>query len=939
LFGVNNILRGLRIAEFAHAVRAKRRYIFVALLAAWGISLSIMAFAAVRGTERDRFQNEFALKASDRVAALDAGIESHLAVLHSLQSFFSASEQVTREEFGVFVHNEFTTHPGIQALEWIPLVTAEERTNFEASVRAEGFSDFQIVERQILGDMTPARNRVEHFPVSFVEPYIGNEVALGFDLASSPARLASLREARDSGRAVATQRVVLVQEIEDQFGFLVFVPIYEKNAPVSTIEQRRNSLIGFVLGAFRVRDLVGGAWASAGLMPLTGDSELFLFDRSAPEGSQTLSISPGEPEVRATPAESFAFTSFAGVGGRTWEATVTTSQPSLLIIWQPWSALLAGLSLTGLVVAYVLSAVQRESRTQLLVDQRTHELSEMNQQLEEEIIDRSRAQQEERRVLSIIEHSPDFIGMADMEGRIKFINEAGLALVGLSKIEDAQTRSMFDFIFQDDLPIFRSQILPVVAESTFWEGEIRFRNFSDDSYTPMRASIFSTLDPATGATTGFATVSQDVTQRKAVEDALREREARLRGVVESAVNGIITIDESGDVESFNPGAEVIFGYPAAEVLGQNVKMLMPEPYLTEHDGYLNAYKTTGEKKIIGQDREVFGLRKDGIVFPLDLSISEVDLLNRKLYTWIIRDATERKALEREIEEYTKSLEKAYEELQTLDKMKDEFMSTVSHELRTPLTSIKGAAEFLLNYQDEDPSVQAEFLTIIDNESDRLTRLINDVLDLARMESGSMQWRMSDVDLNSVIETAIDSTHALTVLKGLTVEIIPSEDVPTVNADPDRLVQVLTNLLSNSIKFTPSGGLIQVQARLLPVPDPETRTEMVEIRVSDNGVGIPADEFGKIFNRFQQVRTSLSDRPQGTGLGLPISKEIVEYLGGAIWVESELGKGSTFFFTVPVEQSPIQPDDESAGPDTSTIPDEIDKTIGVEQHPAVADSTT
>ena len=203
----------------------------------------------------------------------------------------------------------------------------------------------------------------------------------------------------------------------------------------------------------------------------------------------------------------------------------------------------------------------------------------------------------------------------------------------------------------------------------------------------------------------------------------------------------------------------------------------------------------------------------------------------------------------------------------------------------------------------------------------------------------MQWRMSDVDLSSVIETAVDSTHALTVLKGLTVEIIPSEGVPTVNADPDRLVQVLTNLLSNSIKFTPSGGLIQVQARLLPVPDPETRTDMVEISVSDNGVGIPADEFGKIFNRFQQVRTSLSDRPQGTGLGLPISMEIVEYLGGTIWVESELGKGSTFFFTVPIEQSPIQPDVEPAGPDANTCSDGIDQPTGVEQYPAAADSTT
>ena len=234
-----------------------------------------------------------------------------------------------------------------------------------------------------------------------------------------------------------------------------------------------------------------------------------------------------------------------------------------------------------------------------------------------------------------------------------------------------------------------------------------------------------------------------------------------------------------------------------------------------------------------------------------------------------------------------------------DRLKEEFISTVSHELRTPLTSIKGAAEILLNYPDEDSAVRAEFLGIINNESDRLTRLINNVLDLAKIESGQMQWHMSRVDLPSVIETAVESTYALTVQKDLTVEISPCEDLPAAVADPDRLVQVITNLLSNAVKFTPSGGFIRVQTQLAHHPNPKTGGEMVEISVSDNGIGIPASEFARIFDRFQQVSTTLSDKPQGTGLGLPISKERVEHLGGEIWVESELGEGSTFRFTVPV----------------------------------------
>ncbi len=831
---------------------------------------------------------------------------SNVDVLRSLQSFYSASNSVNRENFGVFARNEFLDHPGIQALEWIPRVTMEERPGFESAVRAEGFAGFTIIERGADGAMFPARERAEYFPVTYLEPYAGNETAFGFDLGSNPSRLAALREAGDSGRPVATQRIVLVQEIEDQFGFLVFIPVYENGLPTSNVEQRRDSLAGFVLGVFRVGDLVSGAWESAGLPPLTEGAEFFLFDRSAPEGSQALLISTGEPGAGAMPSGGLAFTDYMEIGGRTWEAVITTSSPSPLLLWQPWAALLAGLSLSGLMVAYVLSALQRESKTRLLVERRTRELSETNQQLEREIIDRSRAQVEERRVLSIIEHSPDFVGIADPEGQVRFVNQAGLVLAGLSNIEEARTHPMYDFIHHEDAANFRDQIIPQVIEATFWEGEIRFRNFSNGSFTPMRSTIFSTHDPSTGALTGFATFSQDVTERKAAEDALREREARLRGIVESAVDGIITIDESGTVESFNPGAERIFGYASAEVVGQNVKMLMPAPYHVEHDGYLRAHRITGEKKIIGLGREVSGLKKDGTAFPMDLSVSEVELAGGKLYTGIVRDITESKTLQREIQEYTRDLEAANLELQTLDQMKDEFISTVSHELRTPLTSIKGAAEILLNYKDEDPDVQTELLGIIDSESDRLTRLINDVLDLAAVESGRMRWRISKVDLPSVIETAVDSTHVLTVQKNLTVEIAPSDALPTVTSDPDRLVQVITNLLSNAIKFTPSGGRIRLQARLLPLPSPETGTEMVEISVSDNGVGIPVNEFDNIFKRFQQVGTSLSDRPRGTGLGLAISKEIVGRLGGAIWVESEPGVGSTFFFTVPVEPTPDRP---------------------------------
>lgn len=259
------------------------------------------------------------------------------------------------------------------------------------------------------------------------------------------------------------------------------------------------------------------------------------------------------------------------------------------------------------------------------------------------------------------------------------------------------------------------------------------------------------------------------------------------------------------------------------------------------------------------------------------------------------------------------ISKPFSPIQILTKMKDEFISTVSHELRIPLRSIKGAAQILLSYREQDPATQVEFLSIIDNESDRLTRLINDMLDLSRIESGEMRWKISQLNVKGVIETAVLGTQALTVLKNVKVEVASEEGLPSAVADPDKLVQVITSLLSNAVKFTPNGGLIRVQSRLQAGPRQSSGYRMVEISISDNGVGILKTEFDKIFGRFQQAGTSPSDRTQGTGLGLAISKEIVTHLGGQIWVESELGKGSTFFFTVPT------------GSPSSPVADPADKT--------------
>lgn len=277
---------------------------------------------------------------------------------------------------------------------------------------------------------------------------------------------------------------------------------------------------------------------------------------------------------------------------------------------------------------------------------------------------------------------------------------------------------------------------------------------------------------------------------------------------------------------------------------------------------------------------------------------------------VVADITTRKRLEMEVAQYTESLETANQKLQQLDRMKNDFISTISHELRTPLTSIKGSAELLLSYEDEDRETQIEFLRIINRESDRLTRLIDDVLDLSRMESREMRWAWEELELTEVVDAAVDGTQALLIQKGLSIIVDLDPNLPRLWNDRDRLDQVVTNLLSNSIKFTPQGGKVWITAKNLAADESDGFGEKVEVCISDNGVGIQVSEYESIFQKFKQVGDTLLDKPKGTGLGLPICREIVGYFGGKIWVESTPGEGSSFYFTVPVaarEQVPVRRD--------------------------------
>ena len=370
-----------------------------------------------------------------------------------------------------------------------------------------------------------------------------------------------------------------------------------------------------------------------------------------------------------------------------------------------------------------------------------------------------------------------------------------------------------------------------------------------------------------------------VAERVTARDSLLDSRQRLAAVFENIYDGIITIDERGLIQRFNPAAEKIFGYAADEVIGQNTSVLMPEPYQSKHDGYLKNYYETGEAKIIGKGREVEGKRKNGSTFPLDLAVSEMWIGDQRLFTGIVRDISERKQL---------------------DSMKNEFISTVSHELRTPLTSIKGSLGLVRSgVTGELPEKLRSMVDIAYNNSDRLVRLINDILDIEKIEAGKMHYHMEVLDLMPLVEQAIEENKGFGDQHGVTLAINDTVPDAKIEGDRDRLMQVLTNFLSNAAKFSPEGERVEMSA--------SRQDGGYRVAVTDHGPGIPENFRDKIFGKFTQADSSDTRGKGGTGLGLSISKAIVEEHGGTIGFDTETDKGTTFFFDLPKwEETKVTP---------------------------------
>lgn len=821
--------------------------LLVALCLLFGLgSLIFWQWSTLQKRELEDSQHRFQLEAQDIGQRVVARMQAYEMVLRGVSGLMTGSDRVSPVEWERALDQLQLQdrYPGIQAVAWSRFLRAEQLGEFRAELQAEGRLDYQ---------MFPAEQRDHYLPIDYVSPLDWrNRRVLGFDMLSEAIRRDAIERSIDSGEASLSGPVVLRQEIDVnvQQGILLFLPVFRPGLPLNSAEQRRAALLGVVHGAFRSHDLMEGILGSQ-----TRRFDIVLKDLQA----QDIQLLSGETQANGWKPR-FRNHLELPLYGRVWSLDVigTVEYERSLVdrtgTLGLWAGLAAALLLAMLVGGYLY---QRERKLHIS-EKAAVEL-----------------QEREERFRMLVERLPVATLLCDAKGRIEMANRSAAELF------DCTLNGLIGETVLRVLPNIESpqDLLEQLSES----DERMVRTLRGESI-PVSIS----LNPLHEGSSYLINLV-DLRARKVAEE-------RFRLVVEASPNAIVLVDGLGRIAMVNRQTELLFGYERQMLLGEPVEMLLPAALRGSHVAMRRGYQAMPEQRRMGGNRELFGQHREGKMIPLEVGLSPIRSGDENLVQAVIIDISERKAAEQKLREQA-------EQLLLANRYKSEFLANMSHELRTPLNSILILSDQLRqNLAGNLTEKQTKHADIVHRAGSDLLQLINDVLDLAKVESGRMQLKLEAINVQDVLVELDASLRPMAEIKGLRLHTQIEAGVPRViHTDRVRLHQILRNLLSNALKFTDQG---EVTLSVSSQGRQEDERELLCFAVRDSGIGIDPAQHEQVFHAFQQIDGSTSRRFGGTGLGLAITRQLVLALDGDIHLQSAPGQGSTFTVRLPVQTAAI-----------------------------------
>lgn len=875
LMGGSGFLRWRKKLAMADQMRLRHTEVWLTVIS--GLLLTFAAGFIIHHSERRWMHTRFAQLAETQAGRFLDGIrdiQDHQ--IEVVGRFFEASSVPTQEDFKL-LSSPFLRSGVVESLEWVPAIQAAAKARFEAEAR-ERIPDFTIHEKDRYGHRKQPEGRPVFYPVHYVEPSTTKGLPHGFDLGSEPALYSAMEIATRTGMTTSSDPLFLETDKKDSSLVRVFRPVFSAGKPEGTLN-------GFVTSAVRFDSLLRHSLEhhryetgiiKVKLFQLDHGNKTHLIASSIPVEIQD-HIHPGNDPYQGHAILSVTFPLF--VFGKSY-VMVLEPGPGFLAANSTrgfWIAGLIGILLTCTVTAIIGFLAKRRLDLEKVVKKRTAEV-----------------QQSEEKYRAFFTTSQDCVFITTDGGLFEDFNDALVELFGYESREE-----LFSVPVQNlyATPEERERLVELVKKEGFTrEYPIVLKKKDGTLIHALVTSIVRKDDK--GEIIGFQGTIRDVTEKTKRDQALQESEALQRTLLESLPVGIVIVDaRTHIIEKVNPAAASLFGASEADIVGHIC-----------HDFLCPAQKgscpvTDLGKELDNTEREM--LTVNGERIPILKSVRAIRIGEEEKLLESFVDITERKRTEEELLETNRQLEAATKranemalQAEMASMAKSEFLANMSHEILTPMNGVIGMTGLLLD--TELTEQQRQYAEIVRTSGEALLSVINDILDFSKIEARRLELEIVDFDLRVILEDTAELLAIKAEEKNLELVCLIDPSVPSLlRGDPGRLRQILINLGGNAVKFTHKGG-VTIRVHL---EKDEGKGAILRFTVTDTGIGIPADRMGTLFKPFTQVDGSVTRTYGGTGLGLAISKQLAELMGGQIGLESELGRGSTFWFTARFEKQP------------------------------------